>query len=85
MSKKMVGRTDNQIKNRYNSNLKKRINTNEFKRLLEKFQRRLIKSEMKMQSQREVDLDASHDSVTFDCNFGNSSLVNERTTENLYI
>lgn len=38
MSKKMEGRTDNQIKNRYNSNLKKRIDTREFKNLLEKFQ-----------------------------------------------
>ena len=70
MSKKMEGRTDNQIKNRYNSNLKKRINTREFKRLLEKFQKQMIKSQMKMQSQGEVDLDASRNPVTFDCNFG---------------
>lgn len=37
---------------------------------------------MKMQSQGEVDLDASHDSVTFDCNLG-YNLGNSKKNENV--
>lgn len=58
MTKQLLGRTDNAIKNRYNSNLRKRLNSPVFAKLLNEKPRCRV-----------VDFE---DSVTLDCDMSES-------------